>query len=267
MSFPPVSSGIMHPYYPPHVQLPLPPQQQELFPDESLQPNLWDAQINDHGRHLSDPGLFEHDNAPAFPAPASNVPHGPVQVPNVNASLPLFPAEDPPPLDVVWPATTLIRRPDDAREQASANRALQAPCTCVLCSAAVTQPAFWPAQVDGERRVPAGRDAAAASSSSRRDPAAVSRLPSAPPAPAPFPVVAGAGPVGRAAIPRIGHARTSRRVSAPVRSGLRGRRDARTHPLVRVEDRIEWVRRDLMKMTLWFNWSPDAEAEAHERWG
>jgi len=36
--------------------------------------------------------------------------------------------------------------------------------------------------------------------------------------------------------------------------------------LVRVEDRIEWVRDDLMKMTLLFNWSPQAEAEVHEPW-
>jgi hypothetical protein len=38
-------------------------------------------------------------------------------------------------------------------------------------------------------------------------------------------------------------------------------------PFVRIEDRIEWVSRDVMKMTLWFNWSSDAEAEAHEAWG
>jgi len=43
-------------------------------------------------------------------------------------------------------------------------------------------------------------------------------------------------------------------------------RRAREVPFVRIEDRIEWVSRDVMKMTLWFNWSPDAEAEAHGEW-
>jgi hypothetical protein len=43
-------------------------------------------------------------------------------------------------------------------------------------------------------------------------------------------------------------------------------RRAREVPYVRVKDRIEWVRRDLMKMTLWFNWSLDAEVEAYEPW-
>jgi len=40
----------------------------------------------------------------------------------------------------------------------------------------------------------------------------------------------------------------------------------RVHPLVRVDDSIEWVRPDLMKMVLYFNWSSSAEAEAHESW-
>jgi hypothetical protein len=40
----------------------------------------------------------------------------------------------------------------------------------------------------------------------------------------------------------------------------------RAHPLVRVDDMIEWVRPDLMRMSVWFNWSPTADAEAHESW-
>ena len=40
----------------------------------------------------------------------------------------------------------------------------------------------------------------------------------------------------------------------------------RAHPLVRVDDMIEWVRPDLMRMSVWFNWSLDADAEAHESW-
>jgi hypothetical protein len=40
----------------------------------------------------------------------------------------------------------------------------------------------------------------------------------------------------------------------------------RAHPFVRVDDTIEWVRPDLMRMVVWFNWSLNAEAEAHEPW-
>ena len=40
----------------------------------------------------------------------------------------------------------------------------------------------------------------------------------------------------------------------------------RFQPLVRVDDAIEWVRPDVMKMTLWFNWSSNADAEAQESW-
>jgi hypothetical protein len=40
----------------------------------------------------------------------------------------------------------------------------------------------------------------------------------------------------------------------------------RVHPLVRVDDAIEWVRPDVMKMVLYFNWSSNAEDEAHESW-
>jgi len=37
-------------------------------------------------------------------------------------------------------------------------------------------------------------------------------------------------------------------------------------PLVRVDNTIEWVRPDVMKMVLYFNFSSDAEAEAHSSW-
>jgi hypothetical protein len=40
----------------------------------------------------------------------------------------------------------------------------------------------------------------------------------------------------------------------------------RVNPLVRVDDAIEWVRPDVLKMVLYFNWSSNAEAEAHESW-
>ena len=37
-------------------------------------------------------------------------------------------------------------------------------------------------------------------------------------------------------------------------------------PLVRVDNTIEWVRPDVMKMILYFNFSSNAEAEAHSSW-
>jgi hypothetical protein len=49
-------------------------------------------------------------------------------------------------------------------------------------------------------------------------------------------------------------------VPAP-RCSCRGRQ-----PLVRVDDSIEWVRPDVMKMVLHFNFSWNAEAEAHSSW-
>lgn len=38
------------------------------------------------------------------------------------------------------------------------------------------------------------------------------------------------------------------------------------HPLVRVHDTVEWVRPDLMKMSVYFNFSPNAAAQAHSSW-
>lgn len=40
----------------------------------------------------------------------------------------------------------------------------------------------------------------------------------------------------------------------------------RVRPFVRINDTIEWVRPDVMKMVLYFNYSSNAEAEAHGRW-
>jgi hypothetical protein len=40
----------------------------------------------------------------------------------------------------------------------------------------------------------------------------------------------------------------------------------RRQPLIRVDDTIEWVRPDVMKMVLYFNFSWNAEAEAHSSW-
>ncbi|KAH9980002.1 hypothetical protein BGW80DRAFT_1272218 [Lactifluus volemus] len=40
----------------------------------------------------------------------------------------------------------------------------------------------------------------------------------------------------------------------------------RAHPFVRIYDTIEWVRPDVMKMIVYFNWSLNAEQEAPESW-
>ncbi|KAH9060483.1 hypothetical protein EDB87DRAFT_1683711 [Lactarius vividus] len=40
----------------------------------------------------------------------------------------------------------------------------------------------------------------------------------------------------------------------------------RAVPLVRIDDRIEWVRHDLMRMVVWYNWSLNADNEAHDSW-
>jgi len=40
----------------------------------------------------------------------------------------------------------------------------------------------------------------------------------------------------------------------------------RINPLIRVDDTIEWVRPGVMKMVVWFNWTPNAEAETQESW-
>ncbi|KAH9038224.1 hypothetical protein EDB85DRAFT_528371 [Lactarius pseudohatsudake] len=40
----------------------------------------------------------------------------------------------------------------------------------------------------------------------------------------------------------------------------------RAVPLIRIDDRIEWVRHDLMRMVVWYNWSLNADDEAHDSW-
>jgi hypothetical protein len=55
-------------------------------------------------------------------------------------------------------------------------------------------------------------------------------------------------------------ARVSPRPRGPRTRGLR------TVPLVRIEDEVVWVRPHVLKVTLWLNWSPNADVEAHEPW-
>jgi hypothetical protein len=64
--------------------------------------------------------------------------------------------------------------------------------------------------------------------------------------------------------PRSPGGRTSTSTRVPPRP--RGPRTPHRAPLVRVEDQVEWVRPRVLKVTLWLNWSPNAEAEAHDPW-
>ena len=61
--------------------------------------------------------------------------------------------------------------------------------------------------------------------------------------------------------------RKSTPTSPRVATRQRGPRTTRPRaPLVRVEDQVVWVRPHVLKVTLWLNWSPNAEAEAHGPW-
>lgn len=64
--------------------------------------------------------------------------------------------------------------------------------------------------------------------------------------------------------PRSRGSRTSTSTRVPARP--RGPRTRPRAPLVRVEDDVVWVRPHVLKVTLWLNWSPNADAEARESW-
>lgn len=66
---------------------------------------------------------------------------------------------------------------------------------------------------------------------------------------------------------RLPRGRKSTSTSPRVTTRQRGPRTTRPRaPLVRVEDEVVWVRPHVLKMTLWLNWSPNAEADAHGPW-
>ncbi|KAI0264035.1 hypothetical protein BC834DRAFT_844314 [Gloeopeniophorella convolvens] len=63
------------------------------------------------------------------------------------------------------------------------------------------------------------------------------------------------------------HTHPPRRVPTPVPQLLflpPGAR--RVVPLVRIGDTVVWLRPDLMRITVYFNWSPHAETEAYDAW-
>jgi len=261
MSFLPASNGPTAPPSAPRVQ-----------PAQLPGPSSYDApQPNPNPRdtyfdNLRHPDMF--NNADSFPLSAFNTLQGPRQ--GVNPSPHPSLLNDQAPSDVVWPRANPTALPDGSSQQyISSNQSFQTACTCQTCSAHRTT--AGPVQFSGGQPAPAVRDAmtpSAPSSSSRTS----WRVPTAPPvwppalvASMPYPGAIDAsliGPAQPTANTSYARMSTSRKRVRPVHNPRR----AREVPFVRVKDRIEWVRRDLMKMTLWFNWSPDAEVEPYESW-
>ena len=257
MSLLPASNGPIAPHHHPHMQTPLPPQQQRPSGHDVSQPNPRDTLS--HSNNSGYPDFFSSfDSFPLSTFSASNAVQGFVL--GVNPSHPSY-MNDQSLSDIFGPTAIPPPGPQDGSSQyMPTNQTFQAVCTCSTC---VHHRTVGPAQFRGGEPGHAGHEATAPSaqpspSSSRRGRTTPYTRPPARRAPTQYPGVIDPGSDGSAA--DTGYARRLN----PVRNR---RRRVREVPLVRVEDRIDWVRRDLLKMTLWFNWSPDAEARAHDPWG
>jgi len=259
MNIPPVSNGFMPPHYAPRIQ----PTQQPGLPNYDMsQPNPRDTHFN-NPRH---PEPFNNNATDHFPITTSNVPQGSAQNVNPPSHLPFLINGQLPSWDYIWP-WVIPPLPDRPCQHTSTNQNAQATGPCPTCAPHPTAEPFQfgagqqpaaPAVQDAT--APSAAAASSSSSSSLADPTAP-HAGARPVSEAPPPLFRpGAGP--RTSTENA-YARKSRRVP-PARNPPRRGREV---PLVRIEDRIEWVSRDVMKMTVWFNWSPDAEAEAHEAWG
>ena len=244
MSLPPPLNGLVAPHYAPCIRPPLPPQQPGLA-------SLDVSQSNPRDTHLSNIHHTEPSNN-VGPMTASNVPRSSVQNANPPSQSFLVNGQISP-WDL-WPLL-IPSLPDRSSHHSPTTQNTQAASACPTCP---THPTSVPAQFGGGRPAPPVQDltaptaAAPLSSSSCPNPTAPHTAPPVQEAPTFRPGVAEAGPSTANAYAR--------------RSKRKRPRAAREVPLVRIEDRIEWVSRDVMKMTLWFNWSPNAEAEAHEEW-
>ena len=260
MSFRPASNGSTAAPSAPRMQ---PAQLPGSFSYDAPQSIPPDTQF-DNPRH---PDMF--NNADSFSLAAFNTLQGPRQGGNPSPH-PLL-LNDQAPSDVVWPRTNPTFLPDGPSQYIFSNQSFQTACPCPTCVAHRTT--AGPVQFGGGQPAPppAGQNAmtpsapASSSPTSRRIPTAPPTWPPAQDASMQYPGAVDAG-LTRLAQPTAdtGYSRTStnRRRVRPLRNPRRGREV----PFVRVKDRVEWVRRDLMKMTLWFNWSPDAEVEAYELW-
>ena len=245
MNRPPPTNGLVAPHYAPCIQPPLPPQQPGLPSTDVSQLNPRDTLLT----HNPEPS----NNVGPFSTTASSVPRSSVQ--NVNPPSQPFPFNGQiSPWESIWPLL-IPPPPDRSSHHLSTTQNTQAASACPTCP---THPTSGPVQSGGGGPASAVQDLAAPlvaapmSSSSCPNITGPHTVPPIPEAPLFRPGIADAGPTTASA-----YARRSKRARP---------RRAREVPLVRIEDRIEWVSRDVMKMTLWFNWSPDAEAEAHDAW-
>lgn len=243
MSIPPLPNGFTAPHCAPRIQPPLLPQQSGLSSLDMSQPNPQDTHFN-------------NTHVEPFPITASDVPRSSVQ--NVDPALhPFLVNGQMPSWDCLWPFL-IPSLPAHSSHHSSNTQNSQNTQATSSYPTFPTHPTSGPFQFGGGQPAPAVQDhtatstAAASSSSSCPNSTAPYTAPPVPEATLFRPGVADAGPTTANA-----YARRSKRARP---------RRAREVPLVRIEDRIEWVSRDVMKMTLWFNWSPDAEAEAHEAW-
>jgi hypothetical protein len=243
----------------PRIQPTLPPQQPRLAGLDVSQP----APRETHFDNSHHPELF--NNADLFPTTtASNAPQGSVQNVNPSPSQPFF-VNGQSPWGCTWP-WVVPPPPDHTCQHTSTNQNVQSTGPCPTCA---TNPTVGPVQFGGAQPAPILQDTttqlaevAALSSSTSSVPTAPHARPPASEASLFHPGAADAG--GPTTSTENAHARKSRRVAPGLGRNPRPRREV---PLVRVEEHIEWVRPGVMKMTLWFNWSPEAEAEAHEAWG
>jgi hypothetical protein len=203
------------------------------------------------------------NNADPFPMTASNVPQGPAQ--NVNFPSHPFLFNGSLPWNFIWPSV-LPSLPDRPCQHTSADQNVQANGSCPNCATHPTAGAFQfgagpPVPVVQENTALSMATSSSSSSSNPTAPLAMPPVSEAPPLL--HPGVTDAGPsASTSTSTENAYARKSRRV--PPARNPRRRREV---PLVRIEEHIEWVRHDVMKMTVWFNLSPDADAEAHEAWG
>jgi hypothetical protein len=266
MSLPTISNDSMPLRSVPRLQPTLPPQQPRLAPLDVPQPNPLETHFNSPHH----PELF--NNADLFPTTPSNVPQGSMQNVNPSPSQPLLVNGQ---LPWGWP-WVIPPQANHTCQHTSTNQNFQATGPCPACA---TNPSLGPAQFGSAQPAPGVQDTttqfaeAVAPSASSSCASVVDRTaPQArPPASEPLlfrPGAADAGGPSRSTKNAQAQARKSRRVCpapTPVRNPRRVRE--RELPLVRVKEEVEWVRPDVMKMTLWFNWSPTAEAEAHEAWG
>ena len=240
MNLPPHPNGLTAP---PLVRPPLPPQQPGQSNLDVQQPT-WDTHLN-NARHPE-----PSNNVGSFPITAPNVPRSSVQNVNSPSHPSLVDGQIP-----SWDNWFIPPVPGRSSHPSSTTQNAQVSSACPTCT---THPTPGPFQFGGGRPAPTVQDltapsaAAPSSFSSFPNPTASHCAPPAPEALLFLPGVANAGPTT---------ANTYRRRSKRARP-----RRERDVPFVRVEDRIEWVSRDVMKMTLWFNWSPDAETEAHDDW-